>query len=886
MGRYYWRPNFAASVDYGNVDTDGSGPVLGDNNDNTGKKYFSDAGSILSFNLPSATVIPTGRDIIAVRVGHRQKNAVLLFNGWVRSYLRYDGKRQSNTIAYKQDGYSTSTREVLGTALYNQNLDPWPWEEIAKMAAETGAHDGEIGPNKNNRWCYATEVFIQLVYNDPVPVPTDVYPANGATIDTSSVQFSAKAPASQEEQPVKTVFQVCRVNTFDNDDVRTFIGGLNSSTDPASRSYYVSDPLKDSYTNLGPGTWYVRIKNRDYRDAESAWGATSSFTIVHGPLPGATLVDPTSGATVTSPYRVRTGRISAAIPGGRKAGITWQFSKASDFSSGVVQWTNTADGTFTAASDFPVDVSYDPTPNALTQSGLQGNTVGAADPPQYLSQGTWYGRVRVTDVWGQYGPWSTALSFSVSHPPVPSNLIPTGGASFDQAEGPVRWTFTDPWSNDYQTAYQMVVRDSSNNVLQTIAKTTSGLSKATMNVPNTYLRQVLTIGIEVWDADDVKNLTPNVLVGTCRLSKAPVTTIIFPSADGVQINSGQPNFQWSSVFAAAGIVQQSFAIVIKESDTGKVVYDSGTITGTAVNHLPTRPILKNLKGYQMALTITDSENLGKTVYRNFATNFDRPETVYCDVDTSGYAEYGAVEITWPTGNPDPYFKEWRIYRKPAVEDDDAYVLAGVVENSEIKSFQDWLIAGNDNFVYTVVQVAYRYGSLVESLYNPTNTFFISSESYWLIIPTNPNLNVKLHTVTGDSFTDNREMADYNIIGGGRRRAYGTKYGIAGDLSIAVRHNQNMTASQFIKALRNVCYDQYSLYLRDPFGNVTLIALGEMTVDRLAGVGSSEFADVGLPYIEVGPGDVTDTPVVVGGEMFVESPPGSGLFSVIQLQGSN
>ncbi|USH45022.1 minor tail protein [Gordonia phage Camerico] len=882
MGRYYLRPNTAAAVDYGSVDTDGSGTVLGDNNDGTGKKYFADSGSILTFPVPSPTIVPTGRSIIAVRVGHRQVNTLALFNGWVSTYLRYKNKREETTRAYKQDGYSGSAREVLGPALYNKELAPWTIEDIGLMGAETGAAVGEIGPNKNNRWCVATEVFIQVIWNDPVPVPSSPYPANNQVIDTSSVQFSAQAPAPQSEQPVQTVFQVCRVNTFDDNDVRNFIGGLNGDVAPTARSYYVSEPLKNSYTNLGPGDWYLRIKNRDYLGNESAWGATTKFNITHTALPIPSLMDPLNGQSVNSPYRNRRAKISTQPSGGRRVGVTWQFSKQSDFSGATVQWTNSAEGTFVASSEFPFEIAYDPTPNAEIEAGLNGGKVAVDDPSQYLSQGTWYARVRCTDVWGQSGAWSGSLSFTVTHPPVPTLLIPSGGVSFDQAEAPVRWSFTDPWPGDTQTAYQMRVLDASSNVLQDTGKTASGVSKAMMNVPTSFLRQILTVTIDTWDADDVKSLLASRLTGTLRLSKAPVTTIIFPGVDE-SIDSGQPNFQWSSVFAAAGITQKSFRLKVTDRATGKLMYDSGLIGGTATSHLPTRPILKNLAGYQVELEITDSEDLSKKVYQNFSTNFDRPESVISTVETGGYRDYGYTEINWPTGNPDPFFKEWRVYRRKAeaISDDDV-TLAGVVEDPDIRFFHDWLIAGAGEFVYSVVQVAYRYGSLVESEHVFTAPFYIYSESFWLIVPTNPNLNVKLHSVKGDKYTSNREIADYNIIRGGRRRAYGGKLGKSGNLTVAVRNRQGMTASEFIDAVEAVADNQYSLFMRDPFGRVTQVALGELSNDRLPGVGTNEFGDIDIPYVEVGGSD-EGAVKAVGGIAFVESPPGSGLMLAITLE---
>lgn len=853
MGRFLWRPNVAASIDYGNVDTDGSGTVLGDNNDSTQKKYFSDSGSILSFVLPSPSVIPIGREVIAVRVGHRQKNEALLFNGWPRTYLRYEGRKQANTVAYKQDGYSSSTRQVLGAALYNKNLIPWGWAEIEKMGAETGAAIGDIGPDRKKRWCVCTEVFIQLIWNDPVPIPSLPHPANNETIDTSSVQFSAVHPAPQDEQPVQTVFQVSRSINFDDDDVRTFIGGLNGSVDPNSRSYYVSDPLKDddSYTNLGPGTWYLRIKGRDFRGNESDWGSTTSFDIVHGPLPVPSLTDPTQSSSINTPYRPRKARIDIQPSGGRRVGVTWQFARDEGFTDNVVQWTNSEGGTFVASSGFPFDIQYDPRPNPSISSGGNGGAVGVLDPSQYLGQGQWHARVRCTDVWGQSGAWSDPILFGVVHPPVPVNMVPNGGASFDQEITPVRWGFSDPWRDDYQTSYRMRVYDSAMNVIQDTGKTLSGVNRGTMSVvKSTHHRQLLTVAVDVWDADDVPSAPENQLVGTCRLSTAPVITIVFPQ-DLEQIASGQPAFEWSCVYAAPGIVQKSFRIKVVDNSSGKIMYDSGEVFSVDEMHVPTRPILKNMAAYQMSLTVTDSEDLSRTVHRNFATNFDRPEVVFCEVNHDVYQEFGYCDVSWPTGNPDPFFKEWRVYRKRFGENDEQYVLAGTVDDISVTTFRDWLISGNDSFVYSVVQVAYRYGSPVESEHNPSDPFYIYSDSYWLIVPDNDSLNLKISSVTGDRFTDNREMADINIINGGRRRVYGTRYGKSGNLSISVRNSQTMTATKFIEKIWQVCDEDIAVYMRDPFGNVTLIAIGEPSLDRMSGVGSSEFGDVDLPYMAVG-----------------------------------
>ena len=72
MSRIIWRPNQA--VDYGTVETNGTGNVLGDGNNSTRKQYYEDSGSILLYPSFDGTTIPEGREIIAVRAGHHQQN--------------------------------------------------------------------------------------------------------------------------------------------------------------------------------------------------------------------------------------------------------------------------------------------------------------------------------------------------------------------------------------------------------------------------------------------------------------------------------------------------------------------------------------------------------------------------------------------------------------------------------------------------------------------------------------------------------------------------------------------------------------------------------------------------------------------------------------------
>lgn len=852
MGRIYYRPIY--SVDYGSVETVGSGNVLGDANDGTFKRYFEDSGSVLVYPPFSDTAVPGGREIIAVRAGHRQRNTGLLslYNGWVATYLRISGQRQESTRVYKQDGYQDGGREVIGTPLYRRGLEAWTAAEISTMSTDSGAAVGTIGPNRNNRWCVASESFIVAVYDEPVPVPTAPFPANNEVVETSSVSFSAVLPARQMEQPVQAVFQVARDPEFTM-EVKTFVGGLNQSEEAGTRSYYSSQVLKPSFTDLGPGVWYLRMKGRDYRGSghESAWGATTTFRVQHPALPVPSLSAPLQNSISPTPYAIRSATFATPPLGDRMVGATWQFSKTTDFAN-PVEWTNRADGMWVVRVGETVTyspsntVSYNPEPNPETPIGRAGSTVAIDDPSQYLSQGTWHARVRATDAYGQSGAWSGSYTFSVAHPPLAANLLPRQGAAFDQEAGPVRWSFTDPWTGDAQSAYRMRVYDATDQLLQDTGKVPSTVARAIMQIPTSRLRQTLRYRVQVWDRDDVPSTTE--AEATFLLSTAPVITLAYP-APGEQIVSGQPQLSWSTVFAAPGITQKSFRIRFLRTDTGVAEYDTGVVMGAQTTFLPPHPVLKNLTGYQLELTVVDSEDLPGVLLRDFSTNFDRPVYAPGYADTSEYLDNGYVTVRFPGAEPDPFFFEWRIYRREVGETE--WTRAGEVQDPDVREFRDWLVAGDGLFEYSVTQAATRFGSIVESEYNPDpDIVSITSDSYWFIVEGDEQYNTELHHVNGDKFTDDQEMNDYVIIGGGRRRVYGTKLGLDGTLSAQIRPSSRVSAKAQLRALRALSEANRPVTMRDPFGNLTVIALGPISVDRVAGVGNHEFVDVEVPYKEV------------------------------------
>jgi hypothetical protein len=151
----------------------------------------------------------------------------------------------------------------------------------------------------------------------------------------------------------------------------------------------------------------------------------------------------------------------------------------------------------------------------------------------------------------------------------------------------------------------------------------------------------------------------------------------------------------------------------------------------------------------------------------------------------------------------------------------------------------------------VSQTADRSGYSLDSTLNQNSPqYFVYSGDYWLITPDNPSTSVHLYATTSDDFNQENESNVQIIMGRGRRVSYGTDLGISGTLTCKVRAETNMTASQQIAALRSLIATQANVYLRDPFGGRTKVSLGNIAVKRIAGVGSSEFADLTIPYFQV------------------------------------
>ena len=833
MGVYTWRPTRQVSAGGGGGYTGGTGDwrVMTDNSDSTYAYFtaplFAVGGySILGFSTLPVGAIPAGRRIIAIREAHRMSNN-FSYGGYPLGYIRNESSaRITESNNGGSDGSSSSSwRTKNGPWVYNsggaESFDP---AVLANYSIRIG-YDQD--PSR------VSDVWMDLLYEEPLATPTVPFPANAAIIDTSNPALSVQGAAPQAGQLVRAEFQLARNNTFTT-GVETRYSTYHDRVGATERTTVIANP------NLGPGLWYMRVRMVDLLGNVSAWSTTSSFTITHAALPVPTNTSPAPGSIAVSPYGIRSARVDTAASDNRDVGMEWQFSQSSTYASGVVTWRNVKQMVRTGA------VSYDAAPKSTVAPGLQGYDVSLDDPTQYLPQGTWYFRTRTVDKWGQTSAWSVSDSFTVQHPPQAQNVSPTSSRVIDQNVTPIRWTFGDPWNGDAQTAYQIRVYDETNALIHDTGKLNSTSIQHFLTLSATHLYKNLRYTINLYDKDGV---TPaSVASNNFIFSNSPAITMPYPAQSEIVL-TGQPTFRWNPGIGRPGTTQKSFELRVYRMDNNALVYNTGEVMSAAVTHTPPNVILRNGVDYRLTLRIVDSDNLTSTLNRNFRAEYQAPPEPTVTVDPDHYHQDGYAVIDWSSTVPDPYFTAWKVYRR--AENETEWTLIHTEEDSAVRTFRDWLVPSVGNYQYSVTQMADRSGFVLESgLDEEVTPVFLASEFYWLIDEEDESNNVKFYSVADDSFTDEVEMNEYVVKGRGKRVNYGTRIGMNGQLSVRIRYSAGVSASQQRKILSDMQYRNRSVILRDPFGNMTRIAIGQVSTTRIAGVGWQEFADLDIPYMEV------------------------------------
>lgn len=459
---------------------------------------------------------------------------------------------------------------------------------------------------------------------------------------------------------------------------------------------------------------YVRVA-KDFRSGDwwSDW-TYSSFSIVDQPsIP--TGLTPSSGSTVATD--LPTISASFASSGlGTQAYLEFQLATNSGFSSNLRTFDTQADGTYT--------------------SGTLGKQVPLASR---LFQGTWYLRARSVDISGRTSGWTNTATFSVSHPPAPANLTPTGDQTlnYGSSSGQVDfgWVFTDPApEGDVQSAYQLIIErtDTSAQVYDS-GKVTSTAKTHSYTVSSGLKAVGLRWKLRLWDADDVAGSysVPQLF----KIADPPAVVITTPGLNDA-VPTSAPLIAWNQTFD--GYIA---AFKIQLSEVGQPVgslYDSGFISqNSSVGAQPTGQyqvplqVLKNNKQYSLTVTLKDNSNLtGSSTTALFIARWQAPQGPVVGLDLTPYKLQGYVELSWDSSARDPLFVKYNIYQK--IDGDDEWELVGSTNQIlDEYVFRNYLVGTGIPYHFAVTQVARKFGEEVESFKPDENRVYNPNFDYGL-----------------------------------------------------------------------------------------------------------------------------------------------------------
>lgn len=460
-------------------------------------------------------------------------------------------------------------------------------------------------------------------------------------------------------------------------------------------------------------------------------------------------------------------------------------------------------------------------------------------------------------------------SFTIAFVPAatPLNPFPNESKKFVNTTSNllISWAFAgEALNNDAQTAYQVIVsRVSDNLTIVDTGKVASAISQAVVTIPQTYVDIQLTWKVRVWNKWDAPSAYT---VGTIFSLWLTFSLDITSPTNNQVMTAGNPVLTVSPTLSGGRTVK-AFNASAWKGDTkvwektvlGNWASGSSVVISDAVS-------VFGVDSYTYRVTAQD--NLGgysAPATRNFSVSYALPPTPSNTptLSTTSYGTSGYVRISWNDSTRDTDFYCWAVERKDDLIDPntDNVVLAGeweevgrVFGTASSYTFDDYLAPANYKVTYRIVQVALKYATEVRSVASTaSSTVVLTSDAYWLYGGPNGDpsgIMIKLYNVTSDQFTDETESAQYVLIGRGRYSERGSQLGVTGNLTCQLRDSGGTPAR-----LKRLLLDDFkSVFpvarLRNPFGDMYLVALGNVSVERIAGTGRSEFTNVTIPYAEV------------------------------------
>lgn len=571
-------------------------------------------------------------------------------------------------------------------------------------------------------------------------------------------------------------------------------------------------------------------------------------------------VSPQTGQTLASstPTIAVTQVTQAAINWSRRRILRVQASTDAGFTSGLYTYT------------FPAYAKTD---------SFTGVWAGSPIPSR-----TNFIRFAVFDALGNIGKniagvsgWEVVSGVVITHPAKAAALLPSYTDETSRpysdpfgngyTEVPVSWSLSDAWAPDTQSAYRVIVYSSSMAPVYDTGKVVSANKSAIARIPLANSNGTAYYSVQLWDQyDQAAPITGNDQYGKMFTYAPPViNSIVLDQVDGSgNVNSTNPTYRinyTNSLYAAKRVEWQI--------SKGGVVLSSGfqpIAAGVAspVTFTASGILLSNYTDYTVTVAIVDAKDLKGILSKAFHTQWVPPAGPAITVDTSLYntENQSKITVSWNNAAQDVDFVSWNLFRKVDEIDPDTQVvvregsleeISYVYDNQGNYTYADYYAPSGYKVSYLVRQTVMRLGALMTSENSNMVSVFPRTDGYWLIDPTPEDPlfgSFKLSIVTSDSYSEKYESSMMHIIGRGNREDRGDELGIEGSLTAQLRNTGGTTARQKKLRLEYIRREARNLFLRTPFGDTWFVSVGDIQIDRIAGVGLSEFCDVTIPYTEV------------------------------------
>ena len=502
----------------------------------------------------------------------------------------------------------------------------------------------------------------------------------------------------------------------------------------------------------------------------------------------------------------------------------------------------------------------------LSESVFTGQLSYTLDEDDALIQDDWYAQYRVVDTHGLAADWAPVSggggsapddysSFTVSHPPTAAGMSPTQQKAVDfgsAGEVELDWSFTDGSPIDYQTAYEVEVERVTGAVsLIDTGKVVSETQRYTATIDPAEKANLLRWRARLWDRDDVVGSftawhefyasdAPQVDV------TAPVTTATTP----------KPTVTWNYTAGTHG-AQTHYRVQIRKMN-GEIVHDSKWIAGADTSYELPNPDLVLGEHYKIQVWVRDAVNfevydIESGVEASWSLTATPSSRV---VDISNYESDGYVKVSWDNGSKDADFVEYQVYRKLTTGTEWAYGGRSAV-GSGTENVTDFQAPANVESEWQVIQVREFDGIEVPSTYAGPVAATPVGDHYWLFDPLEQGVeeseydydtsaSLKLWHSTAESFGEDYEETTIPLIGRGRKKEIGTRFGVAGVITVQLRGLGDDTAREERVKIENLRALREEMYLRNPFGDVWLVSLGKPQYDRTPGVGTREINTATIP----------------------------------------